>query len=190
MTVLNGLRILIVEDDFLVADDLARHFEIAGATVLGPEPSIARSERYIDCADAAVLDIDLGGELVFPLADRLHARDIPLVFYSGCNIDELPHRFHNASLLRKPEQVLRAFARHFDRGAQAHDEDVELILPKLRVIARTICLDPEAADRLVERTLQKAIDGAVLRHPHHTTGQWLVEILSKVAGTRKRSFMN
>lgn len=82
---LGGKTVLVVEDEILVALDIADTLTAAGARVLGPCVSLRQA---LDAAgngamDLAVLDIDLGGEEVFPAAKLLQARGIPFVFYTG-----------------------------------------------------------------------------------------------------------
>jgi DNA-binding response OmpR family regulator len=77
-----GQRILIVEDEYLFSDDLRQELESKGAVVLGPvgfvdrAKDLAASERQID---GAVLDINLNGEMVFPVLDALLQRDVPVL---------------------------------------------------------------------------------------------------------------
>ena len=95
MSKLRGMRILIVEDEYLIADDVARYLERRGAVILGPVPSIEQAERHASYADAAILDVKLNGKLVFPFADELLKRGIPFVssaairrtpFPTGCGM--------------------------------------------------------------------------------------------------------
>lgn len=82
---LSGRSVLIVEDEALVAIDLQLAFEDAGADVLGPAMSvrdalaIAEQER-IDCA---LLDVDIAGHDVYPVAQVLQRRGIPFIFHTG-----------------------------------------------------------------------------------------------------------
>lgn len=82
---LKGLRILLVEDEFLIAMDLKDMLGAAGARVVGPFATLAtahaaaRNERV----DLAILDIDLAGEEVFPAAAILLQRGIPFLFHTG-----------------------------------------------------------------------------------------------------------
>lgn len=63
---LTGRRVLVVEDDYTIADVLCRHLEGAGADVLGPVPDVAGALELLaaeDALDGAVLDVNLGGEM-------------------------------------------------------------------------------------------------------------------------------
>lgn len=107
-------RILVVEDEYLLAHDLRRDLEAAGAQVLGPAATVAGALRLLDGAslpDAAVLDVNLGGDKVFPLARTLRSRGVPLVFVTGFEAWALPREFADVPCYEKPvqmRQVLRA----------------------------------------------------------------------------------
>ena len=76
----SGLRILVVEDEYVIAADMARSLEDLGMTVAGPVASVADALGTIErepAPDAAILDISLGGEKVFTLADTLLERGVP-----------------------------------------------------------------------------------------------------------------
>ncbi|WP_422001708.1 response regulator [Reyranella sp.] len=100
-----GRRILIVEDEYLLAEDLRRYLVLAGAVVVGPAPRLGRAQALIaDEAqiDAAVLDVNLAGEPVFPVAEALAVRDVPFVFVSGFDRSTLPPSLSERPLLQKP----------------------------------------------------------------------------------------
>ena len=84
---LAGRRILVVEDEYLIAIELKRWLQEAGAAVLGPAPSVEQALDLIEddgALDAAVLDINLGpGETVYPVADQLAALGVPSLFATG-----------------------------------------------------------------------------------------------------------
>ncbi|WP_373866760.1 hypothetical protein [Methylobacterium oxalidis] len=83
---LAGRHVLLVEDDYFIAFDMQRHFETSGAHVLGPAPSVREALALISGAariDAAVLDINLRGEMAFAVADELAARGVPFLFTTG-----------------------------------------------------------------------------------------------------------
>lgn len=102
--VADGMRILVAEDEFLVAVLLEEDLKAAGWTVVGPFSDLdaaleaARRERF----DLAVLDINLKGRLVYPLADELSERGIPLVFLSGYGWASLPSQYRSLPRILKP----------------------------------------------------------------------------------------
>lgn len=99
-----GLRVLVVEDEFLMARLLEDVLNAYGCEVVGPVP---RLDRAVDAArtealDGAILDVNLAGELVFPVAEALLSRNIPFIFATGYSIASLPPRFHETPRLQKP----------------------------------------------------------------------------------------
>lgn len=117
---LAGQRILLVEDEFLLAMDLQATFIDAGARVVGPVASVAAALDVIKkdkVLDAAVLDINLRGEKVFAVADRLLDDQVPFVFTSGYNSTDIPLNFSNVQRIQKPVDalmVVRAIRRAID----------------------------------------------------------------------------
>jgi CheY-like chemotaxis protein len=108
-----GQRILVVEDEYMVAEDVRRWLQGHGAEVIGPAPRLARAHALIasERIDAAVLDIHVAGKLVFPAADALAERRIPFLFMSGFDRSIIPARFAHVQLLEKPislEALLQA----------------------------------------------------------------------------------
>lgn len=82
---LAGRRVLVVEDEYLIAMEIDRCLRAAGAEVAGPVPDTEQARALIEAGplDAAVLDVNLRGEAVYEVADRLRARKIPYVFATG-----------------------------------------------------------------------------------------------------------
>ena len=111
---LSGCSILIVEDEFFVAIELEDAFLGAGASIVGPVATVAEAHALLDGAprlDAAVLDINLQGEMIFPVADRLLARDIPFIFATGYDSVSIPAAYGAVTRCEKPvnaEDVGRA----------------------------------------------------------------------------------
>ncbi|HEV7346480.1 MAG TPA: hypothetical protein VGN60_12700 [Devosia sp.] len=103
-TDLNGKRIVVVEDDFLLAADICRDLRELGATVLGPAPTPFYAAQLIGRRriDAAVLDVRLHGTTVFEVADMLKEQGIPMVFATAYDREALPPRFRESCLLEKP----------------------------------------------------------------------------------------
>jgi CheY-like chemotaxis protein len=98
-------RILVVEDEYLIAISLQDALESVGSIVLGPAPSVDRAIKTIESEahiHAAVLDVNLGGMLAYPVADMLIARKIPFVFTSGYEDEVIQKRYADVKNCRKP----------------------------------------------------------------------------------------
>jgi len=100
----SGNKIMVVEDEALVAMALRESLGDLGFSVVGPfsrisEAMIALRNNHID---AAVLDVNLGGELIYPLADVLTADHVPFVFITGYGADEIERRYASIPILQKP----------------------------------------------------------------------------------------
>jgi CheY-like chemotaxis protein len=99
-----GKCILVAEDEFLVALVVEETLQSLGCKVLGPFSALAEASAAAESEpiDAAVLDINLGGEMVYPLAERLHRDGIPFIFTTGYAVADLPERFRVFEHLPKP----------------------------------------------------------------------------------------
>jgi DNA-binding response OmpR family regulator len=104
---LRGRRVLVVEDEYFIADDLARTIEDAGAEVVGPASTSEAAFALLDGPpiDLAVLDISLAGAVNFTLADELARRNVPFVFATGYDAEMIPARHANRIRWQKPFQV-------------------------------------------------------------------------------------
>jgi len=98
-----GIKVLLVEDNDHVASDMTEMLEQAGYEVLGPAATVAAALAVIASTkpDAALLDLNLGGEMSYTLADALVAGGIPFIITSGF-IDELPEKYRQHIVLPKP----------------------------------------------------------------------------------------
>jgi CheY-like chemotaxis protein len=101
---LAGLRILAVEDESLVAMWLEDLLQDIGCVVVGPANTIAAALSLLERqpVEAAVLDINLAGEKVFPVADRLAALDIPFVFATGYGAAGVLETHAHRPVVQKP----------------------------------------------------------------------------------------
>ncbi|NTF34541.1 response regulator [Rhizobium skierniewicense] len=103
---LEGRQYLVVEDEYLVASHLLMTLEDAGARVFGPISDVKRAIEVLSDpdfpVDAAILDINLGGELVYPAAELLAHHGKPFVFVTGSNITAMPAEFQHVPRLMKP----------------------------------------------------------------------------------------
>lgn len=105
MSLLKGRRILVVEDEALVAMLVEDALLDAGATVLGPAATVAEALALLEREappDAAVLDLNLAGETSTPVADALAARGLPFVIATGYGASGLPPGHADVPVLAKP----------------------------------------------------------------------------------------
>jgi two-component SAPR family response regulator len=104
---LRGLRILVVEDEFLVSLDLEAMLRELGGEVIGPFASLVRATAVAraELLDVALLDVNVGGRLVTPVADALAERAIPFVFCTGYDAASLPGPHAAVPILMKPCQA-------------------------------------------------------------------------------------
>ena len=101
-------RILVVEDEFFLAEELSRELEAAGAVVIGPAACIQGALALIEGEapiDAALLDVNLGGEMVFPVAEALVVRSVPFVFTSGYDDHFLAEHYALMPRCQKPTDI-------------------------------------------------------------------------------------
>jgi CheY-like chemotaxis protein len=116
---LSGLKILVVEDEPLIAMDLADLLRGFGGSVVGPALNLKQGMRLIEAEtiDGAILDVNLAGEKVFPLADALAGRSIPFVYVTGYSSMLRPGN-HGRPVLQKPykNQDLLRIAGGWPRG--------------------------------------------------------------------------
>src|SRR5262249_11419998 len=105
-----GSRIMLVEDEVLVAMMLRDALSDLGFEVIGPSGRLsdAMAVAVEERIGGAMIDVNLGGELVYPIADVLLARGIPFVFVTGYGVDGLDKRFRRVPVFKKPvpRQVL------------------------------------------------------------------------------------
>jgi CheY-like chemotaxis protein len=118
MVELRDKRILVVEDSPVVAPFTADLLAELGCHVIGPAPNMAAAREFVDSEelDAAIMDIHIRGERVFPLCDLLFTKDVPFVLSSGYADWQIPEAWQHAPRLQKPytiDQVEEALAALF-----------------------------------------------------------------------------
>jgi CheY-like chemotaxis protein len=101
---LDGLRVLIAEDQAIVAMEIEDVLREAGCEVLGPVVSLQSALALLEqtMPDIAILDVNLEGALSFPLAESLRARGIPVILATGYMGRSLPVEWQQTPLLSKP----------------------------------------------------------------------------------------
>jgi CheY-like chemotaxis protein len=105
---LAGRRVLVIEDEYFLADDIVRALTALGARIVGPYGDLDEATKVVDrdvAIDAAVMDINLRHEMVFPLARVLRSRKVPLVFTTGYDKSSIEPEFHDVRLWGKPLDI-------------------------------------------------------------------------------------
>src|SRR5689334_23583356 len=120
----DGPAILVVDDEILIAMLLEDLLLDLGCKVVGPAATVAQSLAVVEdgdpMLDGALLDINLRGELVYPVADMLTARGVPFVFITGNAMHGIDPRYAAIPALAKPfssetiADVVRRFEAHRD----------------------------------------------------------------------------
>ncbi len=97
-------RVLVVEDEMMVAALIEETLTAAGYDVVGPAPRLERALALAGSADidAALLDVNLHGEMAFPVAQVLRGRAIPWAFLTGYGNENVPAEFRRSIVLTKP----------------------------------------------------------------------------------------
>lgn len=122
---LRSCRVLVVEDEYMLADELRLELDEVEAIVLGPAGTVEDAQALIEAEqriDGAILDINLHGEMAFPVADLLHERGVPFVFTTGYDETVIPPRFAKVTRCEKPvniAKITRAIGRAIHSEATA-----------------------------------------------------------------------
>src|SRR6185369_1785871 len=101
---LAGLRVLVVEDEALVAIFLEDMLGELGCEVVGLMPRVDEAREFVDGHkfDCAILDVNVAGEMIYPLAAMLAEREVPFVFVTGYNQNSVAPQFLHRPMLQKP----------------------------------------------------------------------------------------
>ena len=111
----SGRRILVVEDNFHVAKSYVNALTIAGHEVVGPVGTVRGALGLIDqeqSIDAAILDVNLGAEEIYPVADALRERGVPFALLTGYGAGAIAPGYADVPTFQKPAlivEVLKAF---------------------------------------------------------------------------------
>jgi len=104
-------RILVVEDEYMLATEMSSELSAAGAVVVGPVPTVEQATALTQesgAIDGAILDVNLGGELVYPVADLLARSGISFVFVTGYETSALPQEYAAVPCIMKPVNMAEA----------------------------------------------------------------------------------
>lgn len=120
---ISGTRVLVVEDEFFIADDLRRALTKAGASVIGPCATVGKTEEAIRAGgfDCAILDLNLSGESGVSLADQLVALNVPFALATGYGSGAVPEHLKGVTRIEKPfdpAAIVEVVARLGTQGAR------------------------------------------------------------------------
>lgn len=121
---LASARILVVEDSPVVGPFTADVLGELGCAVVGPAPNMAAARELIEAGgfDAALMDVHIRGERVFPLCELLEAKDVPFILTSGYGDWQVPEKLEDRPRLQKPytiaevEKALKKLLRRKTKG--------------------------------------------------------------------------
>jgi DNA-binding response OmpR family regulator len=102
---LEGVGVLVVEDDYFIASDIEQMLTREGARVIGPFSRAEQAREMLQQTDlpaAAVLDINVGGAMIYPLAEELRGANVPFVFATGYDANVIPEQFKTVRRVAKP----------------------------------------------------------------------------------------
>jgi CheY-like chemotaxis protein len=114
---LRGSRILVAEDEYMIAQEVASMLADAGAETLGPVPRVSDAVRLIvseERIDGALLDVNLYNEAIWPAVDLLLTRRIPTLLATGYDANAIPAAYAHLPRHEKPisgRDIGRALAR-------------------------------------------------------------------------------
>lgn len=103
-TPLDGIRVLVVEDEYYLADDLSRSLSSAGAEVVAQIGTLEGAKSRLEAGDfdVAVVDMNLRGDFAYGLAERLNDLGVPFIVTTGYNRDSLPDALKDVERIEKP----------------------------------------------------------------------------------------
>jgi len=102
---LSGRRIIVVEYEYFLADDISRALRLHGAEVAGPVGELDDALPVLNggrALDGAVLDVNIRSEMIFPIAHALRTRHVPFVFTTGYDKVSIAPEFRDVMLWEKP----------------------------------------------------------------------------------------
>lgn len=105
---LAGRRILVIEDEYFLADDICSVLKELGADIAGPAGEVGEAMVIVSSGqriDGAVVDVNLKNESILPVAERLRSRQIPFIFTTGYDRSAIDSRFKDIELFEKPVNV-------------------------------------------------------------------------------------
>lgn len=162
-----SLRILVVDDDYFMAERLSREIRANGDIVVGPVADVHDALDLACVVQAAILDVKVQDETSFQIADSLIHHDVPFIFLIGYDPQVVPSRFARQHIYAKPSHAAPLLhdlhERH--RAASEAADSVEAVVIEMICRGREMMPDEASAERLVEGALMRAITEAPQDEP-------------------------
>ena len=101
----HGLNVLVVEDESLVLFHLEDMLTAMGCVIVGPAMRLQQAKELVEVStdlDVAILDVNLGGQPIYPVAETLRNRNVQIVFATGYGRQGLPENWQDCPVLMKP----------------------------------------------------------------------------------------
>jgi DNA-binding NtrC family response regulator len=116
LSVLRHRRILVVEDEYMIAQEIADVLVAVGAEAVGPVPRVSEAMQLLasEGIEGALLDVNLHNEAIWPVVDALRARHVPVVLATGYDVNVIPPAYAHLPRCEKPvtgQDIIRALAR-------------------------------------------------------------------------------
>ena len=163
-------RVLVVEDNGLIAAKLAQVLRRGGYAVVGPAATLAAALDLLSqnaALAAALLDIDLRGEPVYPLTEALEARGVPFLYLTGYEPLAIPETWRGAPRIEKPFEattLLGALARLLAGAPLPSDAPVSSPAPLSELDHRAFAA--------MRRTRELFMERYILREESRTASKW------------------
>lgn len=187
------MRILVVEDDDLLAVRLIAEIIELGSTVVGPFANVDDAILCTEPIDAAILCVRLGENTSFPIAEVLKSAGIPFLFLTARGPQIVPPRFCNIRTYIKPGSTTLLLAcLRAERAdcASRRPDTYESIVIAMLARAQDAMPDAESAERLVAAVLRTAIDSCDENVPGNEPRRWLFALLERELNLRRRAHLN
>jgi response regulator RpfG family c-di-GMP phosphodiesterase len=96
--------VLVIDDDYAAGIQTASIVEEAGYSVAGPEASVYAAQKVLGCQkiDLALLEVNLGGETIFSIAEMLDAMRIPYILVTSYSASAIPAKYRHSPIVQKP----------------------------------------------------------------------------------------
>ena len=164
---LQGLRVLVMEDRSLIAAKVVEALHEVGCIPVGPAATLQAGLEFAQrpdiCIDVAVLDIDLRGSLVYPLAEMLRLRGVPLLFLTGYGTNAIPTTWSQVVRVEKPFEST-TFIEALISIVSGEADQVSCTVP----IGRPTVEGMEQGWDIIRHSRNMVMEARLLRAPHGT----------------------